>query len=122
MRRDLSLMRDILLYIEAIPDGRHIESSEIEVEGKNEAEISHACGLLFDEDLILGHELTSVEDTPDYYIKRLTSRGHSYLDSIRDEAIWKKVITEAKKQGGSLPFKIIEALALDLVRRAVLGN
>ena len=122
MKRDLSLMRDILIYIEEIPDGHHIVSSEIDIEGKTQSQISHHCALLDDESLIVGHPLDDTDDTPDYYIERLTSRGHSYLDSVRDESTWKKVLEEAKKQGGSLPFKIVEALALDLVRRAVLGS
>jgi hypothetical protein len=47
---------------------------------------------------------------------RLTWDGHEFLDLVRDESRWQKVVGSMAK-GGSVPFGICKAVLLEMVRR-----
>jgi hypothetical protein len=54
---------------------------------------------------------------PGFIIKSITYPGHIFLDNIRIESVWKKVL--AKGAGASLP--IIAELAKELAMKHFLG-
>jgi hypothetical protein len=93
VQRDMDLVRDILLRIEQDPkyDGTaefYYETPEdFGIDGQTIDEVSYHLALLIQEGFIDG-AVTSV--VPMQIIRKLTWRGHEFLDNIRDPDIWDK--------------------------------
>lgn len=77
MKRDMDLVREILMKIEDLPHtcGFHT----IAVEGRHKGEISYHVLLLHEAGLIEAQNLTS-QDGVDWKPKRLTYAGHEFLE------------------------------------------
>lgn len=111
VRRDLDLIREILLKVEADPklDGTHYsipDSSDFP--GHTDEEIAYHVGLLIQAGLLkqaaAGQKVSSVA------ITQLTWSGHEFLAKTRDVGVWNKV----KQRLGGLPdvaLSVIAALA-----------
>jgi hypothetical protein len=100
MKRDLDLIREILLHIESGQeyDGTREFCSttpeEMGLTGYTPEEFFYHCTLLIEDGYIDG-----AATIVNIVVRRLTSRGHDFLDDIRDPGVWKKV----KTQLGGLP-------------------
>lgn len=111
MKRDLELLRNILLRLETEdytkinkitvetfvnplglsdekdPFGDPRDLSPFEQEA---AKVSYHLQLLLDEYFIEATDAPILgRSYKNFYIKRMTSRGHDYLDSIRSPQLWK---------------------------------
>lgn len=66
--------------------------------------------LLLDANFVKGIDISSKEKE-DYLIRRITSTGFDYLDTVRDNKVWKKVMQEIVSVGGSVTLDTAKALA-----------
>lgn len=98
MKLDKDLVREIMLIIEA-SDKTPDSWINITIDGRNEDEISYHVMLLHEGGLIVAHDLSSISDF-DWRPKRLTIRGHEFLDTIRDREVWRLTKAGAEKAGG----------------------
>ena len=91
MKRDLDLIREILLGIEANHTNKTTIAAEVglnfKVEGHSDEEVAYHLILLIDAGYVLGQK-TSMQNM--VMVKGLTMTGHDYLDSVRDPEIWRK--------------------------------
>lgn len=102
MRRDMELIRQIAFVVEASDDD--IDSETLAIDGYDEAQIGYHCDLMNESGLIhtvstrtLGAETTFAT----FYIQRLTSKGHDFVDAARNNTIWNKATaTVASTVGG----------------------
>lgn len=98
MRRDMNLVRKVLLAVEA---GRQNDP----IEGFSEDEIKYHKKLVIDAGLAEGKPIkdsTKPTDIPAaVMIRTLTWAGHDFVDAIADDSKWAKVkgfLTDAGKQ------------------------
>ena len=49
----------------------------------------------------------------------LTPKGHEFLDSIKDNNIFKKISSKVMENGGNLPFEIIKELGMSYLKEAI---
>ena len=91
MQRDMDVVRDLLLQIEADPllDGMHFK--DVRIEGSNPMEISYVLSMLIDSGYVTGQKGMEVP-----LVSGLTWRGHELLDDIRDPGVWEKTKEKAK--------------------------
>jgi hypothetical protein len=100
MKRDLDLIREILLHIESGEqyDGTrefyYSTPEDMGLSGGTPEEFVYHCTLLIEDGYIDG-----AATIVNIVVRRLTSRGHDFLDDIRDAGVWKQV----KNRLGSLP-------------------
>ncbi|NKC23403.1 DUF2513 domain-containing protein [Ochrobactrum oryzae] len=90
LKRDMDLMRDLLLQIEELDQGF---GSEVEIESRaHEPQvIAEHLRLLFEARLIDGDTVPDDEFPFDHVMPtRLTWAGHDFIGSVRDPEIWKK--------------------------------
>ena len=90
MKRDMDLLRTILLQIEENDQGFGGDV-EIELQGVEEQVIAEHLRLLLEAGLIDGEGIP--DDTYDFdrvAPTRLTWKGHDFVDSVRDQEIWRK--------------------------------
>jgi hypothetical protein len=110
MKRDMNLVRKILLFVEALPPGN--TSVDLVIAGHSPDEIEyHALmlverGLLKDSGgLIVAHDELSV--FPD----ALTFEGHDFLGAVRNDTVWRKTMDKVGSAVGSTSLEIIKAVA-----------
>lgn len=116
MKRDLDLIRHILLTLESddfsqkthytvgtfVDDSLSDDSEDRRHNSPYTQEFARVSGhinLLLDEGFIEATIFPELyEGYDDFIIERMTSRGHDYLDSVRDDTVWSKT----KEKLGSL--------------------
>lgn len=117
MRRDLDLLRNILLRIEELSSGsRFISIRDFLDLNQDPAVISYHLSLLADADMISYSDTAYFQDFPDYDITRLTMYGCEYLDSVRNKGTWQATKTRLKSVGGGAALDVVKALAVAVMK------
>ncbi len=87
MKRDMDLVRNILLAIEADPTGYPPE--ELEIEGYTKDQIGYHMLIMIEAGLLEGQEVTPMgASCPVGIPTRMTWHGHEFLDACRDVTRW----------------------------------
>lgn len=111
MKRDMDLIRDLLLHIESDPlfDGQHwvtpATPSDMGISGHSMEEIAYHLSLLIDAGYVKGQHAMLIPT-----ISQLTWDGHEFLDNVRDRDIWHK--TKERIQGlSSVGLSVVAEIA-----------
>lgn len=113
MKRDMDLMRQILLRIEErsdVPPRTMTLDSFMDMK-KSSYEISMHLDLLYEAGMIEVMDIAIVGDLKDFTIERLTLAGYEYLDAIRNYQVWDRVKRTINLVGGAT-LDIIKQLAV----------
>lgn len=117
MKRDLELIRKIVLAVEDSDGGW--APDPLEIEGYTDAQIAYHCYLLIDAGLAKGADLTTFgSDGPEAQITQLTWAGHEFVASARNEQIWRKAMSQVQKNGGSITLGVLIELLSGLMKGA----
>jgi hypothetical protein len=109
MKRDLNLIRNILLDIEAAPPGQLIQG--FAYDGKEQPEILEHVQLLLDAGFIDGQVIEgSMGEPVACVIMRMKWAGQEFLAKAKNDTIWKKVIAQAEDKGLSTSMGVVNAL------------
>jgi len=115
MKRDMELVRAILLATEAHPKGSGW--IDVKIEGYSQEEVAYHVKLLADAGLIEAHDLTTQGDFC-WKPSSLTWHGHEFLDAVRNDTVWAKTKEVVKEKGGSVPFAVLQALVIKIAGAA----
>jgi len=117
MKRDMDLIRAMLLAIEAENHG--FAPEKIEIMGYDQEQIGYHALLLGEAGLAIVREVTTAGGkSPQAIITRLTWAGHEFLDASREPRIWNQAKDTIGKIGSaSLPIWI--ALLTKLIENKV---
>jgi hypothetical protein len=99
MKRDMDLIRRMLLWVEA----EDLEPLQ-DVDGKI---LSFHAALLEEAGLVKAYITYSAEEPSGFVIHRITWAGYEFLESIRDKTIWEKAQKYILKPGASWTFAIL---------------
>jgi len=116
VKRDMDLIRDMLLKIEADPrmNGSHyVVFDTSDFEGHSQEEIAYHIDLLFEVHFVEG---AATLDAPAAAISKLTWKGHEFTDNIRDSGVWNDV-KERIKGLPSVAITVVAELALAEVKK-----
>ncbi len=117
MKRDMELVRKLLLHIEEEHVYDTIASSDITIEGYSESQIGYHLHIMAAGGLIDAKEAPAFGDDMYYLeVEGITWYGHEFLDSVRDEGVWSGV-KSALKPIGSASFEVIKNLAVALIAK-----
>jgi hypothetical protein len=107
VKRDLELVRKILLYLEQ--DEASTSGFGAFVEGGYDlAAIHYHIRLLNDAGLIEADEIVPGQWWPE----RMTWLGHEFLDAARNEELWEESKERVEKRTGGAPFSVFHELLL----------
>nr|WP_176704158.1 DUF2513 domain-containing protein [Pseudomonas sp.]QDK64831.1 hypothetical protein pA16J1_p17 [Pseudomonas sp.] len=101
MKLDQDLVREILLAVE---DTSHSpeESITLTLENRTSQEVSYHVMLLDEAGFLVGNDASFMEDVfPVWQVKRLTYKGHEFLDTVRDSEVWRRTKAGAEQAGGA---------------------
>lgn len=119
MKRDLDLMRSMMLRIEEQTSGDiYLRRAAFDDLCENLDAISYHLRTLLDAGFIEALDLSS-SSGEDYAVRGLTFAGCDYLDAIRDKSIWEKVKKKISSIGGSASVEIVKALAVSIARTSL---
>ena len=121
MRRDLDLVRDILIQV-GEADGP-VDYEELG-NGRPAALVAYHCVLMAQRGLLdLG--LVRLDSGGDYVILQvngLTWDGEDYLAAIADPGVWKRAKAEAAKVAKSVTFEVLKTAAVLIVEQQIRLN
>jgi hypothetical protein len=116
MKRDIDLIRKLLLHFEEKPNDKVEECPQIE--GYSELEIGYHLLLMDEADLLRCERVMS--SSSDRVIKvfpfSLTWQGHEFLEASRNDNIWKSALKLAGDKLGVIPFEILKVLLLKMIK------
>ncbi len=100
MKRDIELERKILFEIEEKYQPGHFKIKNFSVDGYSRDLVAEHCRLLFEQGLISDYsplddglgELISFRNSD------LTARGYDFMEMIRKESDWKKIIKKVEEK------------------------
>lgn len=116
MKLNHDCVREVLLYIEEnkVPD-YYLESEQLDedINNFNFEVINYTIKQLSNAGFI---EAKSIMGTSSYLIGDLTWEGHKFIDTIRDDSVWKETKERASKVS-SVSLPIIQQLALSVSKQ-----
>lgn len=120
MKRDMDLIRKILLKVEEYIGDDPIQN--IQIEGHTEEDIAYNIYLLENAGLIEGKTLFGMDSVKPagYAIFRLNWKGHEFLDASRDDKRWKQAKEIMGKLGGA-SLDMVMVILTELMKKQVLG-
>lgn len=122
MKRNMDLIRKILLKIEDSNVGEPL--AEIKIEGYESNEIAYNISLLKNAEFIEGeilYEMGSVIPSA-YVIFGMTWDGHDFLDACRNEGIWEKAKEKLRTIGNDVPIEVIKAVLIEIMKKQLVGS
>ncbi|MDE3019797.1 MAG: DUF2513 domain-containing protein [Nitrospirota bacterium] len=118
MKRDLELIRKLVLAAEASPTG--YVKQDVQIEGYSPEQIGYHSYLLVDAGLAKGTDVTTFGcSSPIWKILHLTSAGHDFADAARDEGTWQKATGLVKDNAGGITLDVMKQLLISLMRKAI---
>jgi len=111
MKRDLELVRKILLAMEAHDAG--FAPDHFTIAGYDQEVIGHHVWLMGQGALVTAVDVTAMGDrSPVALPGSITWTGHDFLDTVRNETVWSKVKIHLKDHALTLPFALVQDLAI----------
>lgn len=118
MNRDMELIRKILFFLEARPFLK--AELDLPIHGYERDIVRYHTLLLAQAGLIdFEPEKTKTGRIICAHVIGLNWAGHEFLDSVRSEKIWKKLLKYAKEKGGALPFDLLKTLGIELIKESL---
>lgn len=100
MKRDMDLVRAILLAMEAVPEGE-LPPNPFSVNGYTDEVVGHHVHLLGEARLLRTADKTSYSDPTRQAIPlEVTWAGHDFIDTMRSQEVWERTKQAMKEAGG----------------------
>ena len=114
MKRDLDLVRQLMLQIEALPAAPPVQYRMSEIE--DPVLLAH-LEMLIEAGLVNGRISRSQGARGDVIsVSGLTWQGHEWVEMVRSQSLWNEVKSAVLDGGGVLTFELTRAVATKLLR------
>lgn len=115
MKRDLDLIRHILVTIESSDSNKITIEDFVTTEYSPEL-ISNHIRLLLDVDYIEARDVSTLGSTyRQFLIRRITMQGYEYLDSIRDPKVWSETKLKLSQATSSISLEVVKTIASKVI-------
>jgi len=116
MKRDMDLIRTLLLQVEENP--AHLSREAPHADGYSPEVIAEHAKLLIQAGLVDGTD-ASTRAGPMFLLHSLTWQGHEFLEVARNETIWKKGVAVVQEKGLGMGFDVLKAVLTKLAQAAI---
>lgn len=120
MKRDMDLVRKILLQIEE----EYVSTAlfDIDIAGYEKETIAYHCKIMHEAGMVSGYSPFYADGKLySFRVSGLTWEGNDYLDKVRDDSMWKKTKDIIKKQGLPLIIDTIKSITSAIITAATQG-
>lgn len=120
MKRDMDLVRDILMYLEEKPSWNGVLTNQFEGSEHDLAWHYH-CMMLIDAGLVKGKIIPKSMSGDSFSVKvnALSWSGHEFLETIRNDTVWSKTKSKIKQTSGTMSIEMIKSVANGFVSKRV---
>ncbi len=118
MKRDMDLIRKILLATEAHPEP-YSWDVPLDIPGYSGKEICYHVKLLEEAGLIEARLIAAMSDEFDCWVNSLTWAGHKFLEAAKDNNRWEKVKRLLLEKTGGLSFEVFKAALVQALLRSI---
>lgn len=114
MKRDLDLVRQVLLQVEALPAGPPAQYRTSEID--DPVLLAH-FELVIAAGLVNGKIARSQGTRGDVIsISGLTWEGHEWIEMVRSQTVWNEIKSTLLQHGGALTYELTKAVARRILR------
>jgi Hypothetical protein (DUF2513) len=117
MKRDLELIRQLMLAIE-LKDTR-FGAESIEIDGYDSSQINYHLELMIEAKLVDGIVISQTFNRFAIIIEKLSWEGCNFLDDARNESVWQKTMEIVKDKGGSVSVGVLIQLLASVAKQLV---
>ncbi|ANU17294.1 hypothetical protein BBI11_09790 [Planococcus maritimus] len=117
MKRDMDLVRELLLLIEAQED----DSQELKLPPSIDEKVAKYHLKLLEQAGYIKVSRFAVGDNMTWLFSSLTWDGQEFLAAIKNDTVWNRVKQSVKEKGGSIPFEVLKSLAIKMSATYFLG-
>jgi len=118
VKRDMNVVRQLVLAIEASPSG--FAPKDLIIDGYTHEEIGYHLYIMLEAGLIRGADVTVLgSKSPEAIATSLTWTGHEFADASRDEDLWAKAMKLTKEKTGSVTIDLLMKLLTSLASSAL---
>ena len=122
MKRDIDLVRKLLIYLEEKPDDKIVKAEDVKIDAYDENDIVYHF-ILMDQAGLISCERQCSSSTPDRVINiypfSLTWDGHEFLEASRNESTWNNAKSIVLSKSGSLSLDVLRALLISMAKTSV---
>lgn len=116
MKLNQNCIRDLLLYLESnLSYKSDININTLKLDNYSKEDLMYTADKLIEANYINAHICWNMESSHVIIVSSITYQGHQFLDSIRDDSIWKETKTKASKIA-SISLPILQELATSLIK------
>lgn len=115
MKRDMDLIRAILLEVEKSPSPA---GCQIEIPGRTREELYYHAQLTQEAGLI---EARFLPNSTVFHVLRLTNPGHKFLAAARSDTVWEKAKKKLLSATGTITLEGLKAALPQIVRKLAGG-
>lgn len=109
MKRDMNLVREILLWATDQPDYGFRENPCFP--GYTDEQVGHHIYLMAQAGLVEAEEVTMTDSlSPVSVLLAVTWAGHDFIDVARDGSLWNKAMKKLAAAGEALTFDLLKGL------------
>jgi hypothetical protein len=115
LKRDLELIRKMVLAIEDSPSGF---APDLNFDGYSDAQVGYHAYLLVDAGLARGSDTTTMgSDGPSALISSLTWEGHEFAEAARGTTRdGRRRLVSSSRRGGSVTLDVMRQLLISIMR------
>jgi hypothetical protein len=115
MKRNLDLIRKIVLSVEEHPHG--YAPADLKFDGYDDETVGYHGFLLVDAGLAEGIDVAGLgSESPAYHVHRLTSAGHDFADAVRNDTVWNKTKTKLADVGSGVSLQVVTQLSTSFLK------
>lgn len=120
MKRDMDLVRTILLAVEEGRDGFQGKGCTPEMPGQSLENIVEHLEIVIDAGLLVAEVQRSMGPyRPTIHIERLTWEGHEFLDAARQDSLWNQAKEKMLESTGGLSLSLLKELLVQQGKQAL---
>jgi hypothetical protein len=113
MKRDMDLIREILIAVESRTPEDEERAGWFTLHGHDAAIVARHAELLHEAGLIDGRVMRSANaGLVGVQLTRLTWEGHDWLAAVRDDTVWSNTKDRITKEGVGWTFELVKAVAI----------
>lgn len=119
MRRDMDLVREILLAIEK-DEKDPLGWVELELPTRSRKEVAYHVMLMHQAGLVAARDVSTMgDDGFDWRPKSLTWQGHEFLEAARNDTIWRKAVGKMVEVTGGVSLDVLKDLLIASGKQAL---
>ena len=120
MKRNMDLIRLVLLRIETKENSTALYAPDLQIDGYTNEEIAYSCKLLYEAGYVSDYKPFYADDTLcNFGVGDMTWKGQDYLESVRDNTRWGEIKKIAKGKGIPLMFNTVIDISKKLIKAAL---